>query len=110
MAGSHSNLRKRLRSISMCRILAARSGRPEATSLKGRQEMLMVKGGWMSRSFLCALFLCCAVVLNWPATACEKKADSEQGGAVLVAQESPTVSPPTTQSAEPASNPPVTNA
>src|SRR5215813_13605974 len=110
MAGSHSNLRKRLRSISMCRILAARSGRPEATSLKGRQEMLMVKDGWMSRSFLCALFLCCAFVSIRSAAACETKSNSGKRAQVLVAQETPTVSPPSTQTPEPASNPPVTNA
>src|SRR5215813_10781006 len=111
MVDSHSNSCKRLPSISMCRILAARSGwRPEATSSKGRRGMLIAKDGWMGRSFLCALFLCCTFVLIRPVAACETKTGSEKRAQVLLAQETPTVTPPSTQTPEPASNPPVTNA
>lgn len=70
----------------------------------------MVKDGWMSRSFLCAVCLCCAVMLVRPAAACDKKTSSAQRDDALIAQETPTVSPPSTQTPEPASNPAVTNA
>src|SRR5215470_7817368 len=72
--------------------------------------MLMAKSGWMGRSFLCALFLCCTFVLIRPVAACETKTGSKEQAEVLVAQETPTVTPPSTQTPEPASNPPVTNA
>jgi Zn-dependent protease with chaperone function len=70
---------------------------------------MMAKGGWMSRSFLFAFFCGWLMLFAQP-----EIADGANSGGqcpeVLIAQEKPTVSPPSTQTPEPATNPPVTGA
>jgi len=69
----------------------------------------MRKSGWVSRSFFVGLICCGLWLLTGPG-----KAQGIDGGrssdGVLIAQEKPTVNPPTTQSPEPAQNPPITGA
>lgn len=69
----------------------------------------MTKGGCMSRSFLCAFFLCGVLVFARPTKAGEVSSGNHCPE-VLVAQEKPTVNPPSTKNPDPASNPPVTDA
>jgi Zn-dependent protease with chaperone function len=96
----------------MCCILAARfrvGGSGRKGFHKQMRDGLIRKNGWTGRFFLFVAF-CCAFVLpgaaaQGAATHLEKRCRE-----VLVAQEKPTVDPPTTQSSEPASNPPVTQA
>ncbi len=76
----------------------------------------MKRSGWVGR-FLATLTVCCGVIA-WPAmapargsSATATKVDSRaKCTEVLVAQETPTVDPRTTQPPERAQNPPVTEA
>ena len=69
----------------------------------------MREGGCTSRFFL-LVFFGCALVFSGAATQAASANSESKCKEVLIAQEKPTVDPPTTQSAEPASNPPVTQA
>lgn len=94
----------------MCCILAARSG----VGGSGRNDLQKKnKGGFMpgsgARRFLILALVCCLLLPAIMADATEA-ADSQKCHEVLIAQEKPTVDPPTAQSPEPAWNPPVTAA
>ena len=69
----------------------------------------MREGGWMGRSFLFAVF-CCAIALFTGAANAQSTSSKQKCQEILIAQEKPTVNPPTTQSPERAQNPPVTEA
>src|SRR6266850_7296119 len=69
----------------------------------------MREGGCTSRFFL-SVFFGCALVFSGAATQAAGANSESKCKEILVAQEKPTVDPPTTQSAEPASNPPVIQA
>jgi STE24 endopeptidase len=69
----------------------------------------MREDGWISRFFLFAFFAC-VLLSSGAVTQAAGALSEEKCHQVLVAQEKPTVNPPTTQSSEPASNPPVTQA
>jgi len=92
----------------MCCILAARTG------VGGSRRKVLKKeneGGSMAgsggRRFLMAALLCCLLL---PVAAMAESGASQKCPEILLAQEKPTVDPPTTQSPERASNPPVTEA
>lgn len=69
----------------------------------------MPEGGWKGRSFFVAV-VCCALFLFSVVTRAQDANTHHDCQAVLIAQEKPTVSPPTPQSPAPAQNPPVTEA
>ena len=69
----------------------------------------MREGGCTSRFFL-SVFFGYALVFSGAATQAAGANSESKCKEILVAQEKPTVDPPTTQSAEPASNPPVIHA
>jgi len=60
--------------------------------------------------FLMMVFLCCMLLSPGAITRATEAPDSPKCAEVLVAQEKPTVDPPTTQNPEPAWNPPVIEA
>jgi Zn-dependent protease with chaperone function len=74
----------------------------------------MRKGGRLRRfgvsSFGAAIILAAASFLSYPASAAERHSSRSGCQPVLIAQEKPTVNPPTTQPDEPAIMPPVANA
>ena len=63
-----------------------------------------------SRRFLTMALLCCVVLLPGATPGAAKADVPQKCKEVLIAQEKPTVDPPTTQSPDPARNPPVTEA
>jgi Zn-dependent protease with chaperone function len=93
-------------------ILAARdgvSGSGRHSSQTKIEGDLMPKCGRASRVVLLVL-LCCALLPLTASARADEKGTHQKCHEVLVAQEKPTVDPPTTQSPEPARNPPVTEA
>src|SRR5262249_2673674 len=72
------------------------------------RDIHKTKDGWTGRFFL-FVFLVAALVLPGPASGASKSSEGKCRE-VLVAQEKPTVDPPTPQNPEPPSNPPVSQA
>jgi Zn-dependent protease with chaperone function len=96
----------------MCCILAARDGvgGSNRSSRQMKTRSGLMANNDFSRRVAVLVLLCCVL---WPLRATADEGDSgaqQKCQEVLIAQEKPTVDPPTTQSPEPAWNPPVTEA